>query len=421
MKNKAVALVALGLTTTPGLANAQAINMFARDRNVAVTERPHPEYEAIGLRAGTFSVYPKVDLDLGYEDNIFASETNEQSDTIYRIAPRVDAASQWSRHSLTAFARAVITRYSDFETENNDSWSVGANGRLDVTREAVLGGGLEYGREIEPRTASSSPGSLAEPVRFDVLRTYATATRTFTRLRLSARADLRKYDYEDVRSVSGAILEQDYRDQTNYEFTGRGDYAVSPALAVFGSVSLNNREHETTSNPLIPNRDSSGYNILAGVDFELGELTRGFASVGYIEQTFDSAIYGELSGISSSVSLEYFPSPLLTLGGTINRSVSDSGIIGVAGFLVTNAEIRADYEFRRNIIIGSRLGYTQEDFESLDVVNDRWYAGLRATYLLNRRLGLTASYDYETRNADERFPIGDFDANRFLISVVAQY
>lgn len=406
-----------------GLSNeaaAQDVDNFARDRNIAVTQRGRPELEALGLRLGSLMAYPRVQLDLGHDSNILASEIDERSDTFFRVSPRVDVESDWTRHALSASARAALTRYAEFGEENNETWTVAADGRLDVRRFTQITGGAEYGRLVEARTSSNSPQSIAEPIDYDLAAVYVGGSHTVNRLRGTARFEVRDFDYQDGRTISGSLVEQDDRDQTTYEATGRVDYAISPATALYGRVIVNERSYDTSS-ALTPLRDSSGFNAIVGANFELSTLVRGEVGVGYLEQDFEDPSFGAFSGLSANARLEYFATPLLTLGLTADRSVGDSGVVGSAAFLLTTVQVSADYELRRNILVNTRVGYSQEEFDSFDRTNDRWFGGARATYLMNRRIGLTASYDYESRDSSGLSPINDFDAHRFLLSVVAQY
>jgi hypothetical protein len=410
--------LAVVVGATPTLAQA---DLFARDRNVAVSQRPRPELQALGLRWGTFMVYPETQLDVGYDDNVTAAETDERSDWLVRLSPSVELESGWSRHSLTAYARAAVTRYLDYDRDNTETWAVGASARGDIQRGSSVQGGFEIARQVEPRTSSSAPQSLAEPIVFDSRSANLRVTHAFNRLRLIGRLDVRDYDYEDGRLINGATINQDDRDQTTYEALGRVDYAVSPATALYGQVAVNTRSFDATGAAGTPNRDSEGINALAGANFELGDLVRGEVGLGYIEQRFDDPLYGSLSGLSTNARLEYFATPLLTLGLTANRAVTDSGIPGSAGILATTVQATADYELRRNILIGARLGFADEEFDGIDRDNQRVFGGVRATYLMNRRFGVTASYDVETRDSSGLQAVNDFTANRFLISLVAQY
>lgn len=401
-------------------AAAQAVDLFARDRGVAVKDRPHPEYEALGSRFGSWLVYPKVQADVGYDSNVLASEANEISDTVWTVAPEAEVESDWARHSITAFARGRVIRYVDNSSENTDTWSIGGAGRYDIQRGRNIRGDVSYAREVESRTASNTPTSIAEPIEYDRFGATAGTTWTFNRLRFVGTAGLETYDYEDGVTVSGVIVPQDTRDQTTTTATLRADYALSPATAVFVQVEGNRRRFEI-GDALTPLRDSDGLNFLTGANFELTELVRGDVGVGYISQSYDNPLYGELSGFSGRARLEYFLTQLITLGLNANRSVTDSGIIGSAGILTSRYEATADYEFRRNVIVEGRLGLIAEEFDTIDRDNDTYYAGLRATYLLNRSVGVTGSYAYETRNSSGAEAIGDYDAHRLIVSLVLQY
>ncbi|MBZ4302578.1 outer membrane beta-barrel protein, partial [Streptococcus pneumoniae] len=81
------------------------------------------------------------------------------------------------------------------------------------------------------------------------------ATRTRGRLRLSADAAVLRYDYRDGLSDAGAVIEQDDRDRTVARLTGRADYALSPATALFVQVACDDRDYRNLAGS--PERSSS--------------------------------------------------------------------------------------------------------------------------------------------------------------------
>lgn len=399
---------------------AQTVDPFARNRGVAVKDRPQPQYEALGLRFGGWRVYPKAQADFGYDSNLLAAETDAISDATWRLAPEAEIESDWTRHSLTAFARGRITRYLDNPSENTDTWSIGAAGRYDIQRGRDVRADVSYAREAESRTASNTPASIAEPIQYSRFGVAAGTTWTFNRLRLVGAAGLDAYDYADGVTVSGDVVSQDARDRTTATVTLRAEYALSPATALFLQAEGDRRRFETgdASTPL---RDSDGLNLLTGANFELTDLVRGEVGVGYIAQTYDNPLYGDIGGLSGRARLEYFLTPLITLGLNANRSVTDSGIVGSAGVLTSRYEATADYEFRRNLIVEGRLGLVAEEFDTIDRDNQTRYAGLRATYLLRRSVGVAGGYAYEARDSSGADAIGDYDVHRLTFSLVLQY
>ncbi|CAN5360907.1 outer membrane beta-barrel protein [soil metagenome] len=400
---------------------AQDANLFARDRNVAVDQRGRPELEALGVRLGSYMMYPKVQFDIGRDSNVAAAGDDELKDTLYRFSPRVDLESDWSRHSVTADVYGAFTRYADYKSENGDNYGLDLNGRMDIQRFTFLNAGVLASHEVESRTSSAAPNFSFSPSRFNSVGGYVGASHTVNRIRGTARLNVRDYSYEDVETLAGVRVDQSDRDVTTYDLTTRVDYALSPATAVYGSVALNERSYANGGTTTTPNRDSSGYNAVAGLNFELSNLVRGEVGAGYLRQEFDNPLYSEISGLSANASVEYFATPLLTLGLSGSRSVSDSGIVGTAGFLTTNVQATLDYELRRNFLLNARLGRTIDEFDNVDRKNARWSGSLRGTYLVNRRVGVTALYDYQTRESTGVFATNDFTTNRFLLSLVLQY
>ena len=55
----------------PGISSGRSAGVFDRSKNVAVKERPHPEYSAEGIPVGTFTLQPTLKTSLRYSDNIF--------------------------------------------------------------------------------------------------------------------------------------------------------------------------------------------------------------------------------------------------------------------------------------------------------------------------------------------------------------
>jgi len=414
---------ALAQSTSGSLAQAQAQSgdMFARDRSVAVRDRPHPEYEAMGLPMGGFTVYPKLDIVGEYNDNVFATATGAVDDVILRLRPEVAVSTDWNRSSITAYARSTISRYSNYTSENTTDYDLGGAARLDVSRAMNIVGGASYGQFHEPRTAASSGAQAAEPIEYDAASGYIAATRTAGRVKLSGRGDIRSFDYKDGFTSTGAVVDQDDRDRVNSSITGRVDVALSPATALFVQANANDRNYDVASTPTIAARDSSGYEILAGANFELGAVARGEIAAGYIEQNFDESAYKDLSGLGARVSLEWFPTQLTTVTLTGARTIEDSAIIGSGGYVSTNAAVQIDHEFMRNVILSGQVSYGNDDYDGIDRTDKRFGAQASATYLINRHLGASVTASHYEQNSDGADSGVNFDLNKLMVSLVTQF
>jgi len=420
------------------LSGAQAESNFARDRNVAVRERPHPEYETAGIRLGAFMAFPRVEGDVEYDDNIFALQNNKVSDTIFRLKPEVSVVSNWSRNMLRLHAGAAIDSYSQHSGENTTDWDVGAEGRLDFAGRANVSGGISTAHLTEPRTSSNlatgggfGPGSPAHPVEYDLQRANIGWTKEFNRLKLGVRGDWAHYDYHDVAVIGppAGIIDEDLRDRTVTALSARADYAISPATAVFVEVAANNRDFRLA--PPLPQlkQDSSGTEVLAGVNFEAGHLARGDIGVGYLQQNYKAAGAKDVSGLGFRGKLEWFPTQLTTVTLNATRSVEDSGVVNPAGqtggYLFTDTGVQVDHELRRNIILTGSVSYTNSDYTQIDRTDNRWLWAASATYLLNRRVGINAGFSslhQDSHGTAPAFLLGNkFTDNKAGVSLILQW
>jgi hypothetical protein len=292
------AIAAVLIATVPAVGSAQDLaSNFKRDQNTSVRQRPRPDYEAVGLKTGGFTLYPRVTVEATHDDNIYAVASGEQSDTIWRVKPEVAARSNWSRNALGAFASASINRYSDFDTENTEEYTLGVNGRLDVERGSYISASVQWQQLTEPRTsitAGTLAGATPKPVEYSLWSGNVTGVKEFNRLRLTGKLDSKKFDYDD----QGGVVRSEHRDRDEFYYGGKAEYAVSPDTAVFASLTGNTREYDVDflgraaspgvpAQPALRARDSDGYVATVGANFDVSQSVRGEIEAGYMSQSYD--------------------------------------------------------------------------------------------------------------------------------------
>ncbi|MFA4940724.1 outer membrane beta-barrel protein [Brevundimonas sp.] len=400
-------------------AQDRTADLFARDRAVAVRDRPQPAYDALGIRTGGFTVFPRLQLDVVQDDNVFASDDAPQAATTFRLRPEIVARSNWSRHALQAHGRAVIDRNLDFDSENTTDWGLGAAGRLDVVRGAEIVASADYAKAHEARTAAGADPITQRPVAFNLASAHLGAERAMGRLRVSARAAVHRYDYRDGFSDTRALVEQDDRDRTVFTLIGRADYALSPATAIFLQVIGDDRDYEQVAGR--PLRTSSGYQTLTGVDFELGALVRGEIAAGYIRQDFEDAAFGDLDGFGGRAKLSWFPTQLTTVTAAAARTVEDTGVIGAAGALRTDLSLTVNHELLRNLILTAQATYADDAYNGLARTDTRLGAGISAAYRVNRRYGFTAGLTWLDQSSSGAAQGPSYRNTRFYVGSTAQF
>lgn len=415
--------------TAPGTQSPQAENTtsnFRRDATLSVMQHPREGFEAQGIRAGAFLVFPQLSLQVQHDDNIYATDTNETDDNIWRVQPQVTVNSDWNRHALQAYARGSINRFMDHSSENTDDWGAGVNGRLDVSRATTVLGRLDFTRGTEPRTSANSPTGAAAPVQFDLWTVGVQGRHEFNRLLVSGRVQSQKFNYDSPPRASGAgFIDQSYRDRTVTNYGARADFAVSPKTAFFVDVQgeTHDQKHHTAGDL---NRNSKGMQTLAGVNFEVSALARGDIGIGYRKETFDAPGVKDLSGFSANGQLEWFPTQLTTLTFSASRTIEDSAVANSPAFLSTNIGARVDHELLRNVILNGHVNWGDDKYAvsqapgSVQRQDRRKNAGLGASYLVNRNVGVSVAYEY-TEQKTRKGVGNNFKDNRVGATLTVQY
>lgn len=407
--------------TAPQIAQAQDLGSnFKRDKNVSVRQRPRPDYEATGQKAGGFTLYPRVTVDLEHNDNIYAVATGKTDDNIWRVKPELAVRSDWSRHALGFFAGGNIIRYADNGTEDAEEYTVSANGRIDIERGSNITGSVQTQHLVEPRTAPTSPSAAGKPVKYDLNQGSIVLTKEFNRLRLIGRVDDKDFNYDDVPNIGGTgVVDQDFRDRNEIYYGGRAEYAVSPDTAVYLSALGNKKDYD--SNLVATDRTSDGYVVGVGANFDVSELMRGDIQVGYMKQSYDNVLFKNISGFNAAGRIEWFPTQLTTVGLNGSRTIEESTAPGSQGYISNNIGASIDHELMRNVLVSAAYTHGKDNYKGVDRDDKRDNFSATATYLLNRRVGLFLTYNYLKQDSSGAASGASFKDNKLIASVALQF
>lgn len=371
------------------------------DRNVSVRDRVRPGYDAVGVRAGAFTVFPEASVTGTYNDNIYATDVNTESDFITTLAARVSAVSTWSRHSLNLRAGLAQQLYADNSDEDRLDWDVGANGRIDVTRDTNIAGGLSYAQLHEDRGAPNAPGGAAEPAEYSLFQANVALNHRFNRVTSRIGATYADYDYDAVPAVGGGpALNQDFRDREEFTQFLRLGYDVSPDTNVYVQGTINQRKYDQQPPVVALNRDSDGYAVVAGADFRLTNLAQGGVYVGYQSQDYDDPTLPEIDGMAFGANVDWFVTPLTTVRFEAASTIEETIAAGASGYTDNSVGLRIDHELMRNVILGGSASFANQDYEGIGRTDDVTRAGLSVDYLLNRNFSLRLGYDYTDRDSN---------------------
>ena len=413
-------LIAASLATTIAISSpALAEDDFpaiADQRGTHVLDRERPEFDAVGIRAGSFMLYPELELGVTYDDNVFGTQNNTDSDIYYGVSPSVSIESDFGRHELNFNGYTDSRFYSSDTSEDRFDWGVAADGIVDVSQFTQIQANVGYDELTEDRTSTNRVAGGIEPTEYDVFNAGITLNQRFNRLTASVGARYTDNDYKDDAAIGGGVIDQDFRDHEKLVIPARLSYDVSPDTSIFVAGSYNTREYDQQPPAVAVNRDSNGYDVGIGAAFDFTNLIRGEAFVGYLEQEYDQVGFQKVDGIDFGLNGEWYASELTTVTAGINRTVEESSSAGSSGHLDTTYEVGIAHELQRNIILTADASYLDVEFEGITRDDETISAGVGVQYLVNRNAELELGYDYTSRDSSA---IGqDYDKSVVGLSLV---
>lgn len=361
----------------------------------SVTARARPDYDPIGIAAGGFRLFPTLQIQPGYDDNIYNIDSGRVSDGLVRIAPRVEARSTWSRHSLTLSTGGQFERYFSRTTENNEQYDVEATGRVDASNDVAINASGLYARRVEQRGTLGDIIASGDRIRYDLGTARLSATSTIGRLLFTTGGTYSSFNYLPVR-VDGVSVSQNYRDRDEATAVLRADYVVGPGIRAFVSGNFNDQNYKQSLAGI--DQDSKGYAVLGGMVFGVNEFISGEVGIGYLKQYYRQPGLPDIGGFSYNARAIWNPTPLLTVTAIAARTVQQSPFINQSGILQDSLGASVDYELLRNLILSVNGQFISNDYQDLNRRDRLWVAEGRARYLLNRWMeaGLTVNHRFQT-------------------------
>ncbi|MDZ4730652.1 MAG: outer membrane beta-barrel protein [Xanthomonadales bacterium] len=359
------------------------------------------DYKPLGFRAGSFMLHPGVELAVDYNDNVFYSYQNEQSDTIFHVRPYITAQSTWSRHSFSLRLAADVARYADFDIRDYEDYFVTAEGKFDFAARNTLGYRFDILQLHEDLNSRDSEQGI-EPTVYNLLGAGLNYDHYFNRLSLGAALDWRQLTYDDVLGEDGNIIDNEDRDRNQMLASLKASYQFKTDKQAFLTFGWDETEYDQPIDRNGFHRDSSGYFISGGLNFTITSLLIGDVSVGYHKREYDDPQLESVDGIGLGAGLSWSPTQLTTVRASVSSGIEDTTSADASGYFRTLYSLRVDHELLRNLQLSGRLSYSDSDYQSVvgappgSRSNDQiWRAGIGMNYFINRWMFVGASYDFQ--------------------------
>jgi hypothetical protein len=183
--------------------------------------------------------------------------------------------------------------------------------------------------------------------------------------------------------------------------------------------------YDTTPDDSGFNRNSSGYEAVGGVKFEISRITDVEVYGGYINADYDDARLSSVGGFTFGGAVNWSPIRPLRLTAYADRTIQETTDASFSGYLATTFGLQASYEFRPNILVDGRVSYSMNEYERVSTFagrereDDIIEAQVGVKYLFTRNYYVNPSYRHTSR--DSNVAGQDYDRSLVWLKLGARY
>ena len=346
-------------------------------------------YAALGLRAGSFLVYPAIELSAGYDTNPSRVPGGPASPE-FVIAPELQARSDWARHALTANIVGTFTDYTNnaFSPSLNRPYLNGTiDGRIDVHHDTQV---LLENRFLVSTDNPGSPNLIAGLAKLPIYTTVGGTlglAQQFNRFQITVKGTIDRSVYGNSLLTDGESISNADRDFNQYGGTTRFSYELNPGFKPFVEIGADERVYDEAIDAGGVQRNSIGVSGKAGATLDLARTLTGEMAVGYLQRTYKNPL-PNIAGFVADGSLIWQATALTTAKLTAASTVNESTVAGTSGSFSRDVNVQVDHAFLRRLIGTVQVGYGLDQYVGLGRTDNRYFIATGVTYKLNRDMQL---------------------------------
>lgn len=391
-------------------AHAEDERFLSESDVISVKDRPNSYYQPLGISVRSFLLRPGMEIEGRYDDNIFRSAANAQSDVITTVNPSVALNSNWNRHDLNVRAHGAFGRYTDNSNEDFNDYGFYMGGRYDIGHQTYLSGSLQHEKTHEDRGDPNDAGG-DEPTDIKTLsgRVGFTKRRGFMRLKLDALALDRSFEDTNIGAV---VVDNSDRNRFEQLYMGELGLELSPNYEAFMRYGFVDVNYDNLTNGLV-SRDSTGHEITLGSAVDISGKVKGELFAGYMNRAYQSPL-SDIGALKYGGSLLWNLNGLTSMKLDLDRGIQEIDSGQASGYVRTEGSLVFEHALRRNVIVDANMGFRDDKYKGNGRSDDTLLLGLNVIYKLFRGATLGVGYNYVER--DSNIAGADYTNNRFMLT-----
>jgi hypothetical protein len=369
-----------------------------------------------GMRMGNYAVIPNVGAAVVFDDNIFAIDADKQSDVRSELTPSVQFKSQLPRHVLDFSLDGKIVNYAEHTDQDYANYRAKVDTALHFDSAHTLSASFSTLLKHEERDDPLADFTAREPIPVYEHRAAIGITRDVGRLYGTLAASAERRDYGDVLSIYGAPLDEDTRDTDTYSTQAKVGYRFSPGFEFITKMKVSKSDNRGNA---FGNRDSWGYEAVAGLAFETNPLLRWRILGGYGTRDYTDAKLTDIATSLVEAEVEWLPTQRLTIYATLSRQIEEALDLNATGVVQSGAKLKADYEIYHNLVLSGALELRNDNFLGTSRQDDVFMARAGLDYYFTKNWLFTFGYEHQVRDSTDDSL--DMHRNRFMVGAKLRF
>jgi hypothetical protein len=362
---------------------------YATAPGVTVTSRVRPEYDNPGTRIGLFMLHPGLAEDLGYDDNVFGGSAKRGS-WLIGTHPSLLLGADRSDGTLGGYFDIDDTRYLDQPSQSRTDWTASLGGTFDIDRDRLTIAFAHLSQHQDRTELDALPSDTPVAWRADDIR--ANYEVPLGRVSITPGLEFTTWRYGNT-TIFGQPAPQGYRDRNVAQASVTTRYGVAPQRDIVVVVrTLDSHDVEPQAGQ--PTHDFTGYQMLAGLDDKTDGVWGYRLLLGWEVRDFAAPQYATHSAPIAVAELVWNPTGLTTITASLTRSIEEPAQEGVVAYTTTRAKFTIDHEYQRDLLFQLSAGFQHIDYLDGGGTASAFMLGAGATWLINRHMRLSASYDF---------------------------
>ncbi len=376
-------------------------------------ERPDP-YAPLGIRSGSFILFPELGISGVNTDNVGQDERGERAATGFVLRPGLAIQSNWARHSYRFAVNSVHTFFPEERGENRNEINGTLDLRLDVSRNAQIEYSGRYTLSQDSSDSDSSGSTSGTSIDHE-LGGDLTISRRNAKLLPSLRVGVDAFIFGNETLSAGGTQANSDRDYIEPDAELRLTYAHTSAVQPYLAGIYSRRMHKERVDRSGLERDSDGYELKGGVDLALGALVTGNVEIGVGVRDFEDPTLKTTAGLVGTSQVNWNLTPLTTLALSASGSLDETSTAGASAIRRSAVGIALTHRFRRNLTGTAGFNASFSDFVGIRRLDETYEIDLGLAYALSRNIEVTGSYNHTTTKSS--VPGQEFSENQFSAGV----